>query len=184
MQPDVQIVVVNGASRSSFGGAPGCGWPGGIPVAVYLAAATRDARELRLIEPRLRCEDDPAFFVEPTPWASIDACVHGLWTGSAEHAIRRAELTPQIKGLDPAKLFPADPGAMRCRIAAGGPLFAHRPRSFQGLCGVNLTGSASNKLVHFVETWTVGGHVFRHRWTIRGSTLVAQHGPAPPQRWS
>jgi hypothetical protein len=183
MQPDVEVSVLKGSSGSSFGGAPECNWPGGAPLGIYFAAATRDARALRLIEPRLRCEDNPAFFVKPTPWASIVACVHGLWTPAAERSIRAAKRTREIGFLQPQKLFPADPGVVRCAISAGGPPRPSGRRTISGLCGVSLTGPASKKLVHFVETWADGKHVFRHHWTIRGSTLMTQRGPTPPQRW-
>jgi hypothetical protein len=46
-----------------------------------------------------------------------------------------------------------------------------------------LTGPASRKLVHFVETWAPGKRIFRHHWTLRGSTLISQSGPVPPQLW-
>ena len=170
--PSVEVDVVRGAAGGGFSGSPGCGWPGGTPIAVYYAASVRDVHMLDLLEPRLRCEDDPAFFAQPTPWASIVACTHGLWTPAAERAIRIAE---RSKGLGHVR-FPADPGVVRCRIPA-----PHRP--LYGLCGVDLTGPASHKVVHLVETWAEGRRVFRHHWTIRGETVVAQSGPTPPQEW-
>jgi hypothetical protein len=177
--PVVQVDVVQGAKGSRFGGMVGCGWPGGTPLAIYFDASRNDARVLRLDSARLRCEDDPAFFAKPTPWASINACTHGLWTPAAERDIRRAEAARQLTLLHPRSLFPADPGVVRCRIPAGGPT----TRTFYGLCGTDLTGPASRKLVHFVETWAQGKRIFRHHWTLRGTTLISQSGPVPPQLW-
>jgi len=177
--PEVQVDVVRGASVSSFAGSPNCDWPGGTPLAVYWDASRRDRSSLRRDSARLRCEDDPALFAKPTPWASVVACRHGLWTPAAERAIRRAETAPQLALLRPATLFPHDPGVVRCRVAAGGPVM----RTFGGLCGVSLSGPASAKLVHFTETWAQGRHVFRHHWTVRGATLVGQRGSVPPQLW-
>jgi hypothetical protein len=177
--PVVEVDVVKGADGSSFSGMPNCGWPGGTPLAVYWDASSRDERALQRDSARLRCEDDPAFFAKPTPWASINACTHGLWTSAAERAIRRAETAPELALLRPVTLFPHDPGVVRCRIPAGGPTV----RVFYGLCGVSLTGPPSTKLVHFVETWAEGGHIFRHHWTLHGSTLIGQRGAVPPQLW-
>ncbi len=175
----VQVEVVKGARKSSFSGMPECGWPGGTPLAIYWDASRNDAVALRRDSARLRCEDNPTFFAEPPPFASIVACTRGLWTPAAERAIRSAEAAPQLALLRPHALLPADPGAVRCRIPAGGPT----RRVFSGLCGVSLTGPPSSKLVHFVEAWTQGEHVFRHRWALRGSTLISEHGTVPPQLW-
>lgn len=177
----VDVTVLRGWNGGGFSASPGCGWPGGTPASIYLAASVGDSRALALMEPRLRCEDDPAFFVEPTPWASVTACTHGLWTSAAERAIREAETSRQLSALDARHLFPADPGARRCRIHGGGPAPG---RVFHGTCGVRLTGPPSAKTVHFVEAWSVDHRVFRHRWSVRGATVVAQSGAAPPQLWS
>jgi hypothetical protein len=182
LMPTVDVVVVRGAP-GGFSGSPGCGWPGGTPSSIYYAASIRDRHTLNLLERRLRCEDDPAFFVRPSPWASILACTHGLWTPAAERAIGVAETSSALQLLRPEKLFPADPGVVRCRIPAGGPVSRSGPRILDGLCGVSLTGPASDKTVHFVETWAQGRHVSRHRWTVHGATLVTQSGPVPPQLW-
>lgn len=177
--PVVQVDVANGEKASSFGGMAGCGWPGGTPLSIYLDASGGDGVDLRRDSARLRCEEYPAFFAKPTPWASINACTHGLWTPAAERDIRTAEKAPQLALLRPRSLFPVDPGVVRCRIPAGGLV----GRSFYGLCGVSLSGPASSKLVDFVETWAQRKHVFRHRWTLRGATLINQRGSVPPQLW-
>ena len=179
--PTLQIDVIRGASGGGFSGSPNCGWPGGTPLAIYYAASTRDTHALSLLEPRLRCEDDPAFFAKPTPWASVAACTRGLWTPSAERAIRVAMTSPQLAMLDPQHLFPADPGVRHCQIHGGGPAPG---RVFAGLCGVSLTGPPSAKIVRFVEAWSVGPRTFRHHWSVLGSTLITQSGASPPQLWS
>jgi hypothetical protein len=179
--PTVDVVVVHGGA-GGFTASPGCGWPGGTPASIYFAAAIRDASSLHLLEPRLRCEDNPSFFATPTPWSSINACVRGLWTKAAEQAIRAAKSAPEITNL-PARLFPADPGVRRCRIPAGGP--RRKGGNFTaGLCGVSLTGPASSKTVHFTESWNVGARLRRHHWILRGTTLIGQSGATPPQWWS
>ena len=114
---------------------------------------------------------------KPTPWASVTACTHGLWTPASERDIRKAE--GALSSLSPSTLFPRDIGATRCRIPAGGPA----PRTLEGVCGVRLTGPPSAKLVHFVETWPPGGAAHRHTWTVSGSKLVSQRGAVPPQLW-
>lgn len=179
----IDVEVIRGASGGGFSASPGCGWPGGTPASIYYAASTGDSRVLRLLESRLRCEDNPAFFAKPTPWASVVACTRGLWTPLAERAIKAAKTSTALVPLHAAKLFPADPGVVRCRIPAGGVFSTNGPRIFYGLCGVSLTGPPSNKVVHFVETWAQGRHVFRHHWTIQGTSLVSQRGPTPPQLW-
>jgi hypothetical protein len=143
--PNVAVAVEHGAS---FTGIPFCGWPGGTPLAIYWAASRSDARTLAVAEQRLRCEDDPALFAKP--WASIAACVHGLWTRAAERAIRVAERARRLALVRAATIFPPDPGVVRCRIP--GP-FA---RAYGGLCGVRLTGPPSRKLVRLVEAWSEG----------------------------
>jgi hypothetical protein len=173
LMPTVDVEVGRGASGGGFSGSPNCGWPGGTPLAIYYAAAVRDTHALRLLEPRLRCEDDPAFFAMPTPWASVVSCTRGLWTPLAERAIRAAKQTRVLGTVTHS--FPDDPGVVRCQIRAGGS------RVVGGLCGVTLSGPASKKLVHFTETWNLGGRILRHHWTIAGKTLIGQSGPPPPQ---
>jgi hypothetical protein len=178
--PTVDVSVRRGGS-GGFSGSPGCGWPGGTPIAIYYAASTKDRASLAREEPLLRCEDDPTLAVQPTPLASAVACTRGLlWTPAAEREIRRAETVPQLTGFDPSKLFSADPGVRRCLIQAGGPPLG---RILLGLCGVSLTGPPSRKTLHFVESWTLAGHLFRHHWIVRGRRVVTQSGPAIPQLW-
>jgi hypothetical protein len=179
--PMLSISVKRGWSGGGISGSPWCGWPGGTPIEIYYAASVRDAKGLRRAEPLLRCEDDPLLFATPTPWASVAACTHGLWTRAAEQAIRVAATAPAIAGLNPGMLFPRDPGAKRCRIPAGGP---SPGRTFAGLCEVKLTGAPSAKAVHFAETWSVARRRFTHSWVIRGRTLLTQSGSPPPQMWS
>jgi hypothetical protein len=168
-----------GLKFSPFAGNPNCNWPGGTPIAIYYAASIKDTHTLRRVEPLLRCEDDPMLLAKPTPWASVTACTHGLWTPASERVIRTAERAPQLAQLRPAAIFPRDIGVVRCRIAAGG----FTSRTLDGLCGVRLTGPPSAKVVHFVETWGNGRHIFRHTWTVSGSRLVSQRGAVPPQFW-
>lgn len=175
--PTVDVSVKRGAAGGGLSGSPYCAWPGGAPLAIYYAASTKDARALRRAEPLVRCDEDRSLAVSPTPWASVAACIHGLWTPAAEWAIRRAETATALANLAPTTLFPGDPGARRCRIPAGGP----QMRTFPGLCEVKLTGPPSAKLVHFAETWYLDGRHWTHRWTIRGRTLVSTSGAPPPQ---
>jgi hypothetical protein len=128
--PFMPVLVVS-SKGSTFSGSPGCGWPGGTPASIYWAAATRDTHLLDLMEPRLRCEDDPMLLAEPTPWASITACVHGLWTPRAERLIRTAK-----RHVPGGSRFPADPGAEPCGT---------------DICGVSLRHVWSRPLVTFVE---------------------------------
>jgi hypothetical protein len=179
LAPIVQVDVVRGANGSSFSGEPGCTWPGGTPLAIYWAASQNDAAALRQASARLRCDDEPMFFKKPFPRMSVVACVRGLWTPAAERTIRVAKTAPRLQLLRAGSLFPAEPGVVSCRIAAGGP----STHAFDGQCGVSLTGPASSKVVHFVETWGQGQHTFRHHWTVRGSTLIAEDGPIVPQLW-
>jgi len=178
--PTVDVSVTRGGG-GGFSGSPGCGWPGGTPIAIYYAASTNDRKTLIREEPLLRCEDDPLLAATPTPWASVVACTRGLWTAAAERDIRRAESVPQLASLDPGTLFPPDPGVRRCLIHAGGPAPG---RTLTGLCGVSLTGPPSRKTLHFVESWRVAGHRFRHHWIVRGPRAVTQSGPGIPQLWS
>jgi hypothetical protein len=168
-----------GLTFSPFAGNPNCNWPGGTPIAIYYAASVKDTHTLNRLEPLLRCDDDPTLLAKPTPWASVAACTHGLWTPASERDIRKAEGAPQLALLRPSTLFPRDIGAIHCRIPAGGP----NPRTLDGVCGVRLTGPPSAKLVHFVETWSLGGPAHRHTWTVSGSRLVGQRGAVAPQFW-
>jgi hypothetical protein len=183
--PVVDVTTVRSGQAASFGGQPGCGWPGGTALAIYWAAATRDARALSALEPRLRCDDDPTLLAMPPQWASIAACTHGLWTPQAARLIRLAGTVPQLAGLGPRTLFPRDVGTRRCAFTAGGPV----SRTIQGLCGVNVKNVWSAPEVAFTEQWTwAGTHTAkRHRWRVRITAgrprLVSEAGLIPPQRW-
>lgn len=183
--PVVEVNTAWSGRTSSFDGAPGCGWPGGTALAIYWAAASRDAKALSALEPRLRCDDDPTLLAMPPQWASIAACTHGLWTPQAERLIRLAATVPQLVGLRPRTLFPHDVGARRCAISAGGPIV----RTIHGLCGVTVKNVWSAPEVDFTEQWTwIGTHTAkRHHWRVRITDgrprLVSQAGPIPPQLW-
>lgn len=128
--PFMPVLTVS-SKGSTFSGSPGCGWPGGTPISIYWAAATRDTHLFDLMEPRLRCEDDPVLLARPAPWASIAACTHGLWTSRAERLIRTAK-----RHVPDAQVFPPDPGAEPCGAS---------------LCGVYLTRVWSRPRVTFVR---------------------------------
>jgi hypothetical protein len=74
---ELMVVADAHGRRTIFGGVPDCDWPGGVSLAVYYAAITRDAHALGLIEPRLHCDEDPQLLTTPTPWPRVTACVHG-----------------------------------------------------------------------------------------------------------
>lgn len=73
---ELTVVADANGSRTTFGGVPDCDWPGGVGLAVYYAAITRDVRALGLIEPRLHCDENPALLLKPTPWRKVEACLH------------------------------------------------------------------------------------------------------------
>ncbi len=186
LMPVLTVATTRAGKTASFTGSPGCGWPGGTPLSVYFAAARRDTHLLRLMEPRLRCEDDATLLAQPTPWASVTACVHGLWTPRSERLIRLAERARELTYVHPGGLFPSDIGARRCAIPAGGPSSGAFVR---GVCGVYVTNVWSSPHVTFVEDWPRGrGHGFwRHRWRVvirKGRpALAAESGPVAPQFW-
>jgi hypothetical protein len=182
--PQLTILSTRQGEKASFGGSPGCDWPGGTALTIYWAASRHDPRILNLAEPRLRCDDDATLLATPTPRASAVACVHGLWTPRSERLIRTAKQAPELAGLAPATLFPADVGARNCAIPAGG----HTRRRLHGTCAVTVTHTGSKPIVTFVEDWPrTGGGILRHRWHVRvtGSkaTDVSQTGPPAPQQW-
>jgi len=176
------VVATLNAKVARFGGAPFCDWPGGTALGIYWEATQRDEKLLDRFAPRLRCDEDPVLLARPTPFASVVACVHGLWTPRSERLILLAERVPKIAALRPRVLFPSDLGARRCAIP--GP-FAQK---FHGLCGVYLKRVWSKPVVTFVETWPRRDHrTARHRWRVivrngRGS-VVSETGPVPPQLW-
>jgi hypothetical protein len=188
--PDLTITSTSGGKTATFAGAPGCGWPGGTPLAIYFAAARRNTHGLDLMEPRLRCEDDPVLLARPTPGASVAACVHGLWTPRTERLIRLAERAPKLAQLRLDRLFPQDIGARRCTIPAGAPNLADGPTyvpAVDGTCGVSVRNVWATARVTFVLTWprTTNSAQRRHTWYVlirRAQPVpVGEQGPLPPQ---
>jgi hypothetical protein len=182
--PVVAVSANRSGHKSSFGGQPGCGWPGGTALAIYWAAANRDTRTLAIFEPRLRCDDDPALLAMPSQWDSIAACTHGRWTPRSERLIRLATTAPQLAALQARALFPHDIGTRRCAFNAGGPT----AKKVEGLCGVGLKKVWSTPEVTFAEQWSrSGGRTWRHQWRVRidgrHPALVSQQGSVPPQMW-
>lgn len=140
-------VVSVSSSRGSFSGEPGCGWPGGTALEVYWAATRDDRHVLDLMEPRLRCDEDPRLVVKDTPWSMVVACVHGRWTPRTERMIRLAK---RVLPAGRRSLFPRDVGTASCAVGA------------QGLCGVNVTHLWATPRVTFAER---SGRS-RRRWVV------------------
>jgi hypothetical protein len=183
--PQLSVTVTRDSRTRTFGGSPGCSWPGDQAVAVYYDAAERDTRDLTRGESELRCDEDPVLFRVPTPNASVVACRHGLWTPRSEQLIRLAETSPALSAFQPSQLFPHDIGALACTIHAGGPFPG---RELLGLCGVTMRNVWANATVSFTEDWPSGTRkTLHHVWhvVIRGKRIIAtsQRGPAPPQTW-
>ena len=112
--PQLTVTTSRDGEKASFGGSPNCGWPGGAALAVYFLAAQRDAQGLDRSEPLLRCDDNPTLLARPTPWASVVACVRGLWTPRTERLIRVAERLPAIAALGASLFRPSSaPAAAR-----------------------------------------------------------------------
>jgi hypothetical protein len=181
--PVVHVRVRWRGRTSSFGGEPGCDWPGGTALAVYWAASRGDGRTLHLLAGRLRCDDDPVLLAKPTPWRSVFACTHGLWTPRTAKLIQVAETVPQIAGLRPGTLFPRQIGVERCRMSAAGL----RQRLLSGSCEVNVESVWRSPRVSFTESWPVGTKVARHTWIVRviagKPRLESERGATPPQWW-
>ena len=182
-RPEITVTATANGRTRSFGGSPGCTWPGNQAVGVYVDAARNDARELSASELELRCDEDPALLVVPTPLASVVACRRGFWTARSEQLIRLGEKTPELAVLQTSQLFPRDIGALPCTIHAGGPLPG---RKQPGLCGVTMKNVWANATVSFTEDWRNGlGRTVRHVWrvVIHGTRVIAisQTGPVPPQ---
>lgn len=176
--PQLVIQSSRDGKSASFGGSPGCDWPGGTALTIYWAASRHDRKIVALAEPRLRCDDDPVLLATPTPRASAVACLRGLWTPRSERLIRTAKQALGLARL--ARLFPADVGARSCAIPAGP---ASR-RLLWGTCAVMVAHAWSQPLVTFVADWPRPGvGVSRHRWHVRVSgsqaRLVSQTGPLP-----
>lgn len=177
--PSLMVRVKVGLKQTSFGGQPFCGWPGGTALGLYWAATQHDLRTLARLEPRLRCDDDPALLVWPWRWASINACVRGLWTAHSARLIRVASGAREIGALRLAHFFPRNVGARPCAIPT------REERTLQGLCGVYLKDVWSRPTVTFVETWPLVCGSARHRWRVavtgNRAEFVAESGPRPPQ---
>jgi hypothetical protein len=183
--PRLSVTVMRIGGTRSFGGSPGCNWPGNQALAVYYDAARSDTHDLTKSESELRCDEDPVLFQVPTPTASVVACRHGLWTPRSEQLIQLAERSPALAPFQPAKLFPRDIGALPCTIHAGGAFPGQR---LAGLCGVTMKNVWANATVSFTEDWPSGsGKTARHIWhvVIRGGRVIAtsESGPAQPQTW-
>lgn len=138
---------------SSFDGGPGCNWPGGTALAVYWNASRRDTHDLGRWEKRLRCDDDPVLLAKPTPWRSVFACVHDLWTPRTAHLIAIAETLPELARLHARSLFPQQIGARRCLVG--------------GTCEVNVTSVWKHPRVSFSESRPKGRLIVRHTWIVR-----------------
>jgi hypothetical protein len=188
--PELTITSTSGGKTATFGGSPGCGWPGGTPLAIYFAAAQRNTQGLDLMEPRLRCDDDPVLLKKPTPYSSVAACIHGLWTPRTERLIRLAKHAPKLARLRLDRLFPQDIGARSCTIPAGAPNLADGPTyvpAVQGTCGVTVRRVWSNARVTFVLNWrrSPSSAQRRHTWYVvirRGRPVfLGERGPLPPQ---
>lgn len=166
--PEVVVEASRGRRQARFGDVPNCSWPGGVVLAVYHDAITRDETALASDESRLRCEDDPVLLATPKPWVSIEACLHGFWTPRNERLIRTAEREPHLRRLSPRKLFPRDIGVLPCRIAVRRSTTRH----VAGKCGVAITHTWSTPTVTFTESWARrAGEPYRRRWVVQ----IARH---------
>ena len=182
---DVKVSATDDGKTASFDGLPDCAWPGGVGLAIYYDAAQRNAHWLALDEHHLGCDDDPTLLVKPTPWPSVFACTHNLWTPRTARLIRVAAHLPQIASIDHG-LFPAQIGARACVIPAGGPAPGLR---LQGTCEVTVKNVWSTPTVTFVESWPRTG-AKRYRAILRVVFVHGKPGPvehlgvALPQLWA
>ena len=183
--PEVSISGFAHGERIAFGGEPGCDWPGGAALAIYWSAVTGNKRFLAAWEGRLRCDDNPTLLAKPTPWRSVFACTHDLWTPRNAKLIRLAETLAQIHGLRPHELFPSQIGVRSCRLPAGGPSLGRH--ILVGKCEVNVTDPWKAPRVSFTESWPVGSRTDRHTWVVvirhDEPHLDSQRGKTPPQYW-
>jgi hypothetical protein len=175
--PQLSVWTRTGAHASRFGGYPGCGWPGGAALAIYWGAIQREPTMIAAWRPVLRCDEDPVLRARPTPYASLNACTHRLWTPRTELLIRRAEHLPAIAALHPRRLFPSEIGARRCALG----------RRLRGLCGVYVRNVWSRPRAAFVVDWRdARNRAQRHTWRVFFSgtqpVRLAQSGAPPP--WS
>jgi hypothetical protein len=185
MMPVLTISTTHDDKHADFVGSPGCGWPGGTALSVYFAAAQHDVHALDLMEPRLRCDDNATLLARPTPWASVTACVRGLWTPRTAQLIRLAERIPPIASLQPQRLFPTQIGARRCAIPAGGPF--HR-QPLQGMCSVSVKRVWSTPTITFAQAWplttnTSARSILQVTVVAGRAQLTGRRGTTPPQLW-
>ena len=175
----VTVVARSGGGSRTLSSVGGYCGPDEVGGAAYFAATQQDTQALDRLEPRLRCDEEPFLFTEPSPNASIVACIRGLWTPRAEAWIRRAAAVPAVAALRPGRLFPQDIGARPCAIRSG-------RRTLRGMCGVYLTHRGHTANVSFVETWPLepkgkASHVWRVVVENGAASLVSESGPVPPQ---
>jgi len=181
----VSVSATGHGNTVSFGGRPDCDWPGGVGLAIYYDAAERNAHGLASDEHNLGCDDDPTLLAKPTPWPSVFACTHNLWTPRTAHFIRVAEQLPQIDSIVHG-LFPTEIGARACTIPAGGPPPGIR---LAGSCEVTVKKVWSMPTVTFVESWPREGNkhwraILRVTFLHGKPGTIVHLGVAPPQLWS
>lgn len=181
----VTVTSVENGKTTTFSAAPDCTWPDGVGAAVYFLAASERPQWLLVTERRLRCEDDPALLVRPTPMLSVFACNHNLWTPRTAKLIRLAGHAPAVRTLGGSKLFPAQIGDRPCVIHGGGPAPGV---VFHGVCEVTVKKVWSTPTVTFVESWSDGGRRWHAgvRLIFERDHVAAVHrlGVAPPQLWN
>jgi hypothetical protein len=178
----VTVTAKESGHSTTFSGNPDCTWPGGVGLAVYYDAATKQAKWLPPIEERLRCDDDPALLVTPFPEVSVFACTHNLWTPRTARLIRIGERSKTVRSLGGSNLFPTQIGDRQCMIHGGGPAPG---MTLHGVCEVTVKRVWSTPTVTFVESWHDGGRTLHagFRLTISGRHVTSIHhfGSDPPQ---
>lgn len=183
-RPRVTVTGRRNEKTTTFSVEPDCTWPGGVGAAVYFVAASHELGYLGPAERRLRCEDDPALLVTPTPWVSVEACNHNLWTPRTAKLIRIGERSARVRTLG-VRLFTTQIGDRQCVIHGGGPAPGV---VFRGVCEVTVKRVWSQPTVTFIESWHDGGKLWHagYRLTIRGGRIVSTEplGVAPPQLWA
>ena len=163
---------------------------------IFAAATYGDEGVVARLELALGCDEDPVALVfGKMTGTNRQACMFGSWTETNRTLIQSAESAPAIALLDPARLFPHNPGAQYCKMPIGGPA---KGRSLRGQCGIYVTGAT----VSFVEDWSgkrliwgnasngffapsEGSDSTRHAWdvvVVNGRVKsVTQSGAVPPQ---